>query len=174
MVHQPAVGEHVQRGVGRGNLHGRQRVPPVVAHFLQRRGRRNRTPETLHKRACVLKIAAEAQTEHDLALFAILQLESSLDGGAGIHARTQSAGQARSRHRRRVTQGPVATDEFAAVAGYAARTGIGVEEGHAIRELHVVGVAGEQGATGAIGLGDQMHRMLRSQVAQHPFGVGGR
>ena len=30
LIHQPAIGQHVERNIGRVDLHGRQRVPPVL------------------------------------------------------------------------------------------------------------------------------------------------
>ncbi len=86
LVQQPAVGQHVDRGIRRVDLHVAERALPVRVHGLQRDVRSGGAARALHEARRVARGAPKAQAEHDLALLAVGEVEGDLDRRAGVEA----------------------------------------------------------------------------------------
>ncbi len=117
LVHQPAVGQQVQRRIGRGDLHGAQCMAPVRIDLRERRPRRRAAAVALHQLAGLVGAAAHAKAEDDLPRLARRQLDRHLDRAARVEPGTGATRQARPAHRRRPAQRAIAADELVAVGG---------------------------------------------------------
>ncbi len=174
LVHQPAVGDDVQRRFRRFDVHRTERLFPVGVHGRQRLVRCLGAAVFLHHAAGVgVAAAGDTEHEHDFAFLARQQVERRLDGGAGVEPRPHLAGQARAAHGHRRGQRAVTAQKFGAVGGNGARGGIAIEERHAAGKVGVVLVAGKQRAADRIELGQHVHARLGAHVTQHPFHVTG-
>ena len=71
LVHQPAVGQHVECRIGSFHLDHAKRVLPVLAHRFQCGARGNGATEALHEFAGVVTGAPDAKTKDDLALLPV-------------------------------------------------------------------------------------------------------
>ena len=91
LVQKPAVGQNVERRVGRFHLYGAERALPVGSHGVQRAASGGRPPESVHDARGVGGIAAHTKPEHDLALLVDGEIEGDLDGGARIERRAHLA-----------------------------------------------------------------------------------
>jgi len=76
---QPAVGQQVQRRIGRPHLHGAECVPPVRMHRGERLPRSGAAAVALHQLAGLVRAAAHAEAEDDLARLPGCQLDHHLD-----------------------------------------------------------------------------------------------
>ena len=95
LVHQPAIGDHVQRRIGRFDAHGAQRALPVRAHRVERHAGRVLARMALHHGTGVgIAAPAHAEEEDDFALLPRLQFKRHLDRCARVQARARLAGQA--------------------------------------------------------------------------------
>ena len=101
LVHQPAVGQQVQRNVRCGDLHGAQRMAPVRMDLRERRPRGGAAAIALHQLAGLVGAAAHAEAKDDLARRPRRQLDRHLDRAAGIEPGTGATGQTGPAHRRR-------------------------------------------------------------------------
>ena len=121
LVDQPAVGQRVERGVGRAHLHRAQRLRPVRDDAVEL-GLRDGVAAELQRDALgVAVVLAHAEPEHDGARLALGQVERHLERGARIERRAGAARQPRAAQRHRLEQAAVAADELGAVAGHACR-----------------------------------------------------
>ena len=103
MIHEPTVGQYIERCIGRLHLHGAKRVPPVPDHRFKRFMRGRGSPKTLYQWAGRVGVACCAQSKNDLSLLPIRQVERDLDRSAGIQPGTHLARKTRSVQRRRIT-----------------------------------------------------------------------
>ena len=129
--------------------------------------------QSQRERARLIDVGGRTETEDHLMAGAVGQLKGDLDRTTGIHAGPEPSRQFPTAHRIRLGEPAVSADERSTIAGQRAPGRVGVDESDPAGEFGVVGIASEQRATGGIDLGDQMHRALGSQIAQHPFHVGG-
>ena len=174
LVHQPAVCQYVDGGVGCLDLNRTQRFTPVRIDIGKRIACRIDAAKALDDAADIsTATAGDTEDEDDLALLPLGQIERYLNRRTRIETGAQASRQPGSRHGRRAFQGAVAADEFAAIARQGQRRRIDIEKPDALRELGVVGIFGEQGARHRIDFGDDMHAGLRPHVAQHPLDVAG-
>ncbi len=176
LVHQPAVGQHVQRLVGCFYLHGAQRAIPVLVNRIECGARGGRSPEAMHHLAGLIGVppSYQAEPEYDLALLPVGQLEADLDCGAGIERRSHLAGKARTGHRCGILERAVTPDEFSAVAACGPGRIVHIVERNQTGELRVVRVTRKQCATVGVDFGGYVHGRFRSQISQHPLHVTGR
>ena len=173
LVHQPAIDQHVDRGVGGFHLHRAERPPPVDLHRLERITCCRCAALTQRELAGLVGIAPHTEAEHHLALLALGQFDADLDRRTRVDTGTNLAGQALPPHRRGIGKGPVATDELDAAAGHAARPVVNIEEGDAPGELGVVEVSGLEHATARVDIGAHVHRRLGPQIPKHPLDIAG-
>ena len=160
LVEQPAVGQEVERGVGRLHVDRAERAAPVAPDALQRRARRPGAAEALHERACVGAVPPRAEGEDDLAAPGRRPSSSGdLHRQARIEARADAAREPRARQARGLRPGSVAARGTRAVAGDRALALAAVEERDPRRELAVVRVAREQRAGLRVDLGDDVGRV---------------
>ena len=146
LVQQPAVGQHVERGVRRVDLHRARacaasaRAPPAALTCAAAGPR-----AALHEARRVARGASDARAgtrsraprrRRDRTATCIAAQGSS----AGAHLARQAGARQRGRRRERA----VAAQELGAIAGHAARRIVDVEERDAVGKLGVVGVAREQ------------------------------
>ena len=118
LVDQPAVGQHVQRGIRRLHVHRAQGAVPVFPHRFQCLPCARRPAESLDEMLRFVGVAGRAEYEHDLALLPFGQFDPGLYRGARIEARTGPARQTLAAHRRRAGQRAVAADELGTVSGH--------------------------------------------------------
>ena len=176
LVHQPAVGQQVQRRIGCPHLHGAECVTPVRMHRGERRPRGGAAAVALHQLSGLVRAAAHAEAEDDFARLPGRELDHHLDRPAGVERGAGAAREAGAPQRGRAPQRPVAADEFVAVGGHRtgdAVGGVDVEEGDPVAEVVAVAVAGVERAVVGRDLGVHMRRVLLTQVAEHPFDVAG-
>ena len=171
LVHQPAVGQHIDRRVGCFHLHRAERVIPVMPHCFERTARRQRSAEALHELAGLIGVAPDAEPEDDVAFLTVGQIKTHLDRGAGIQAGTHLAGKARPIHSGRIAQRAIAPEEFRAVAAQGPRRIIYVEEGNPIGELHAVRVSRVERTAPGVDFGSYMHGRFRTKIPQYPLDV---
>ena len=177
LVQQPAVGEHVERRVGRFHLHRAERALPVLPHLFERSARGADAAEALRP-GCRASSASAPDAEHedDFALLAVGAARTEPGSRRmGSSAAPDLAGQPRRAHRGRISQRAVAAEEFRAVAGDGARRLVHVEERHASGELACCRGCARRArrCRGPISVTTCMAD-FGAQIAQHPFHVAGR
>ena len=166
LVHEPAVGQHVDRRVRRDHLHGTQRPLPLRQHRVQRRVRGRHPAIARDEAAGVGGIAPDAEPEDDLAFLSIGEFEvrpAAPRRGRDPHPPCRKGAPASSPPDCRAS---IAPQEFGAVAARAARRVVHIEEGDAVGELRVVGVARQEGAASPVDFRDHVHRS--SSAADRP------
>ncbi|MNE00643.1 hypothetical protein D3C80_930580 [compost metagenome] len=84
LVHQPAVGQHIQCRFRRLDLHGVQGAPPVGADLVELVHGGLQPPVLLHAAGSGAGVPGGAQAEHHLPAFARLQLQRHLQCRAGV------------------------------------------------------------------------------------------
>ena len=174
LVNQPAVGEHIQRGVGRLDLHRAQGAAPVFPHRLQGLPGAGRAAELPDQMLRLVGMAGRAKDEHDLALLPLGQLNPGLNRGARIEARAGSVRQALAAHRRRTGQRTVAADKLAAVAAHPALRLADLHKNDPIAALAAIGVAGQQRPAVRIRFGHDMHQIGVSPFTEHQLPISGQ
>ena len=172
LVEQPAVGQHVERRVGRLDLDRAERAASSIARPPRaHRARAVGAAEALHQLVGVVGARCRhAEQEDDLALLPSASSKRHLDRRAGIQSRRRPCRTgARCAHAppdcasvplrpRNSVRSPVTVRSVS----------LDVEEGDAVGELGVVGVAGEERAACRIDLGDHVHgRFGRRSPSTH-------
>ncbi len=174
LVKQPAVGEHIERGVRRLHMHCAQRVVPVFPHRFQRLACAGASAVSLDELLRFFGVASRAEDEHDLALLSFGQFDSRLDRRTGIQAGAGSAGQALATHGGGTGQRAVAANELGAAAAHRSLPLADVGKHHPVGTFAAVGIAGEQCAADRIRFGDDMHQIGVAPLAEHQFPIPGQ
>jgi len=86
LVYQPAVGQHVECGVGRVDVDGTERAVPMVPHRFERLIGTHASAEALDQLPRVAYVTGCAEQEHDHAFLSRSELDASLDRGTWIEA----------------------------------------------------------------------------------------
>ena len=124
LVHQPAVGQHVER---RHRACRSARPSACVASARSPPSSAScggcGSAEALHQLAGRIGVACRAEPKDDLALLSIREVERDLHRGTGIQRGAGLAGKAHAMHRRWVAQRAVAAEEFGAVEPVTVRVG---------------------------------------------------
>ena len=122
--------------------------------------------------AGLVHVLALPQKEHEAAGLSRGQGEGDVQGRAGIEPRPEAAGQCLAAEGHRLRQGPVATQERQAVSRCRAQGFARLREGHAPRELLVVGVPGQDRPHLMVELGHHVRVMAGPRRPQDPLVVG--
>src|SRR5208282_193345 len=173
LVDEPAVSQDVEGLVGCFHLHRAKRVLPVLPNRFERVMGGSRFAKTTHQVVSVIFAMAYAESEDDLTLLPVCQLERNLYRGTGVQSSPRSPGHPGSSHGSRIPKRAVAAKELSPIAGHGAASIVYVEEGNPVGELRIVGVPREQCAAVGVNFGDHVHRRFRPQVAENPFHVSG-
>ena len=186
LVQQPAIGEHVDCGIGRIHLHRAQRALPIRAHrsqrFLRNRISTLRRPlaavQALRETGSIASIAAHTKPEDDRALTVDVEIERDLDCSACIQSGAHASRQSLASECGRIAQTAIAADKLDAIAADAALArfaiAVGVEKTDPVGEFRIVGIARKDRAGLGLDLGDQVRLGLRAQIAEYPFDIAGR
>ena len=178
LVQQPAVGEHIDRRIGRVHMHRAQRAPPFRTHCGQRFLRDRVSAQALRQPRGIAGITAHAEPEYQRALGIEIEIECQLDRRARIQSGADPSRQPFAPECGRIAQAAVAADELDAVAADAAlrrfAIAVCVEKADPIGEFGIVGIAREDRSGLRIDLGDQVRLGSGPQIAEYPFDVTGR
>ena len=142
LIQEPAIGQHVERRVGRVDLYGAKRVLPVLPHFFQRLLCGYPAAAALQQLSGVVVIAPGTESENSFTFFPFHQLECDLNRCAGIECCANFVGQMRARHGGGGTKRAVATHKFGAVPAESPGRIVDIKKRNAIRKFTVVGIAG--------------------------------
>ena len=176
LVQQPAVGQNVHRAVWCLDLHGAQRVRPVLLHVGQRSVGCGRAAPALHQVARFFGCCAAAQAKNNFIRLPWGQHTRDAQGSARVQRRPHAAAQLGLRHRGRLSHAAMQPQKRTPVTTCATgciRGPVDVIESSAAREIRVVGVAGQHCAAVRVPLGYHMHGGLAALVAQHPLDIAG-
>ena len=172
LIFQPAVRQHVDGRVRRVDVERAQRAAPELPHGLERPPGLSRAGVAGAEPAGVGLVVARAQREDDCPLLAGAEVDRGHDRGAGVEAAADAAAEVGAAHRRGVGGAAVSADKLGAVArdrplalaAQAAR-----QERHAVAEVGVVRVAGEDGPRLGVDAGRDVRRALVPLIGQHPL-----
>ena len=109
LVQQPSVGHNIQRAVRRLNLHGAQRVLPVLLHRVQRLVRGGRATPALQRRASLFGRSARTQAKNDLVRLPWGEHDRNAQGRTRVQCHTDTAREPGLLHGHRVAQAAVGT-----------------------------------------------------------------
>ena len=170
LVEQPAVGQHVERRVGRFDLHRAQRAAPVAAAPLSSAARaRCRRRGTAAPAAAPRRRRAPTPSVKTISRsWPSASSNGDLHRGARIERRRRRGRTAaRGAAPPGCAQRAVAAEELGAVAGHRARRRRRTSKNaDAVGEFGVVGVAREQRAARRVDLGHHVHQ--RSSARRSP------
>jgi hypothetical protein len=144
---------------------------PILAHIRERTARDGTPPPAAGDLRRIVDVLSGAKAKNDLALLAVIQLETDLNSSARIERNAELAGELRARHGRRTLERAIAADELRAIARKRPGGVVYIEERGAVGEFRVVWIAREYRAASNVGLGDDVHHRLRAQITEHPFNV---
>ena len=119
LVEQPAVGQQVERRVGRFDLHGAERVLPVVRAPLRARRARPTAAEALHELPASSALRPTPSRKTISRSCPSASSNATCIAAQGSSAGADLAGQARPRMAAGFAQRAVAAEELGAVAGHA-------------------------------------------------------
>ena len=117
LIDEPAVGQKIDRRVGRFDIDHAQRPAPVVPHALDRPMGAVDAAEALREALGFRRPARGADREGDGPLLSVFERQRRLNGGAGIVAGADAARESHAPHGRGIGQVAIAAEKLRAVAG---------------------------------------------------------
>ena len=121
LIEQPPVDEHIDRWVRGLHLHRAERVLPVLPDQIEGAAGGGGAVKAMDQVPGVLKVLSQTELEDDLTLLSGGQGKSHLDRPAWVEAGAHLPRKAGARHRGRLLQATVSSQEFSAIAGDGAR-----------------------------------------------------
>ena len=172
LVEQPAVGEDVERLVGRLNIYSPESAIPVLPDGFEGIVRRGGAAEPPHKVRGIVCVAPDAQSEDKCRFL------SPTPSSNGTCIAPQGSSPAPTLPDRRAADIASGFERSPLRPRKAARSPVTIrlasvtlKNATRLDEFCAVAISGEQRTAGRVDFGDDVHGGLRTEVAQHPLDI---